>query len=135
LLARLPLRDYQQLLPDLGTVRLRPKRVLLRPDTATQKVYFLEGGVCSLAAATADGQTAGVAVVGNEGAVVLSGFGDDGSITATVEIVDGDAQVMDLAAFRRERARGAAFTISSSATPQLSRPVSCNRSHATPRTL
>jgi CRP-like cAMP-binding protein len=94
--------------------------------------------VCSLAAATADGQTAGVALVGSEGAIGLRPFGGEGGVTAEVEIVDGEAMVMDLAAFRGELARGAAFadlieryTIAFGAG--LMQSVACNALHPVER--
>src|SRR5688500_17088036 len=97
LLARLPEDDYRRLLPDLSTVRLRPKRVLIKPHMLTKKVYFLGGGVCSITRMTAEGQTAGVAIVGNEGLIGLDALGADPEPgdTAVVEIADGNAQVMD----------------------------------------
>jgi CRP-like cAMP-binding protein len=103
-LARLPPPEYRRLLPSLERIHLRAKRVLLKPHLQIRKIYFLEGGVCSITQVTADGQVAGVALVGNEGLVGMAAFGGDpdSGQTAVVEIADGDAQVMDVAAFRRE---------------------------------
>jgi CRP-like cAMP-binding protein len=111
LLARLPPDEYRRLLPDLETIHLRPKRVLLKPHAPVRKLYFLSGGVSSITQVTADGQMAGVALVGNEGVVGLTAFGGDpeSGQTAVVEVADGNAQVMDAKVFRREVDRGAAF--------------------------
>ncbi len=111
LLARLPAADFQRLLPELRTIHLRPKRVLLKPHVPVRKIYFPAGGVCSIAHVTADGQMAGVAMVGNEGLVGMAAFGGDpeSGQTAVVEIADHDAQVMDARVFHREMNRGAAF--------------------------
>ena len=111
LLARLPADDYQRLLPELETVHLRAKDVLLKPHLPAQKVHFLAGGVCSIAQVTADGQMAGVAMVGNEGCVGMAAFGGDPASgqTAVIEIEDHDAQVMDAWVFHREMNRGTAF--------------------------
>jgi CRP-like cAMP-binding protein len=104
LLARLPAREYQRLLPALTTVKCRPKRVLLKPHVPSEKIYFLGGGVCSLTQVTADGQVAAVALVGNEGVVGLPEFGGDpeSGITAVVEVADADTSVMDLDVFQAE---------------------------------
>jgi CRP-like cAMP-binding protein len=111
LLARLPADDYRRLLPDLQTITVRPGLVLLNRDTPVQKVYFLGGGVCSIAVATADGQVAGVALIGNEGCVGISAIGGDpeSGQTAVMELVDGDIQAMTMSAFQREMNRRSAF--------------------------
>ena len=103
--------EYQRLRPDLETKCLRPQHVLLKPHVLSNKIYFLGGGLCSLTQVTADGQVAGVAMIGNEGLVVLTAFGGDpeSGVTAAVEIADGQMQVMDVAVFRREIARRGAF--------------------------
>ena len=136
LLARLSPDDYRLLLPDLQTIRLRPKRVLLRPHEPVQKIYFLGGGVCSIAQVTADGQMAGVAIVGSEGCVGMPGFGGDpeSGQTAVVELVDGEAQVMDLKAFQRHIERGTAFKdlihrYSQAFVEGLMQSVACNALH------
>ena len=111
LLARLPPDDYRRLLPDLETIHLRAKRVLLKPHVPARKIYFLAGGVCSITQVTADGQMAGVAIVGNEGLVGMAAFGGDpeSGQTAVIEIADHDAQVMDARVFHREMNRETAF--------------------------
>lgn len=137
LLARLPADDYRRLLPDLDTVRLRHRRVLLKPRTPTQKIYFLGGGVCSITTLTADGQMAGVAMVGNEGLIGMSAFGGDpeSGETAVLEIAEGDAQVMDVKVFRREIERHATFSdlihrYAQAFTESLMRSVGCNALHS-----
>jgi CRP-like cAMP-binding protein len=136
LLARLPDDDYRWLLPDLETIRLRPKDVLLAPHARTQKIYFLGGGVCSLSVVTADGQTAGVGMAGKEGCIGMTAFGGDpdSGQTAVVEIADGDAQVMDATAFQREVDRGAAFKdlihrYALAFVESLMQSVACNALH------
>ena len=136
LLARLSPHDYQRLLPDLESIRLRPKRVLLRPHAPVQKIYFLGGGVCSIAQVTADGQMAGVAIVGSEGCVGMPAFGGDpeSGQTAVVELVEGDAQVMDARAFRRHMDSGPAFKdlihrYAQAFVESLMQSVACNALH------
>lgn len=50
-------------------------------------------------------------MVGNEGLVGLTAFGGDpeSGVTTTVEIADGQVQIMDRSVFRREMARRGAF--------------------------
>jgi CRP-like cAMP-binding protein len=111
LLARLPADDYRRLLPDLDVVPLRAGLVLLKREAAAPKVHFLGGGVCSIELATADGQVAAVALIGNEGCLgtsVVAGDPESGQ-TAVIDVVDGEAQVMTVTAFRREMERRTAF--------------------------
>ena len=136
LLARLPTDEYRRLLPDLETIALRPKRILLKPHVPTQTIYFLAGGVCSITTVTADGQAAGVAMVGNEGLIGMSAFGGDpeSGELAVLEIADGDAQVMDVSVFRREMERGTAFKdlvhrYSQAFVESLMQSVACNALH------
>jgi CRP-like cAMP-binding protein len=112
LLARLPSDDYRRLLPDLEIVGLHSRDVLLEAHVPTRRVYFLGGGACSIVLSTADGEAAGVALIGNEGFVGLSAIGGDSEAreSAVLEIAEGDAQAMDVELFRREMDRRSAFT-------------------------
>ncbi|HEX2339496.1 MAG TPA: Crp/Fnr family transcriptional regulator [Vicinamibacterales bacterium] len=112
LLARLPSDDYQRLVPHLQTVSLQPRDVLLQAHVPTRRVYFLGGGACSILLSTADGEAAGVALIGNEGFIGLSAIGGDSEAreSAVLEIAEGDAQAMDVEVFRREMDRRSAFT-------------------------
>ena len=136
LLARLPPDEYRRLLPDLETLRLRSKRILLKPHVPVRKIYFLAGGVCTITQVTADGQMAGVAIVGNEGLVGMAAFGGDpeSGQTAVVEIADGDAQVMDVKVFRREMERQTSFSdlvhrYAQAFVESLMQSVACNALH------
>jgi CRP-like cAMP-binding protein len=136
LLARLPPDDYRRLLPVLDTIRLRPKRMLLKPHVPVRRIYFLAGGVCSLSQVTADGQMAGVALVGNEGLVGLAAFGGDpeAGLTAVVEVADSDAQAMDVKVFQREMEHHTAFSdlvhrYAQAFVEGLMQSVACNALH------
>jgi len=136
LLARLSAEDYQRLLPALEVIRLRPKRILLTPHQPARKIYFLSGGVCTITHVTADGQAAGVAIVGNEGCVGMPAFGGDPEAgqTAVVVIGDGDAQMMDTTIFQRELERGTAFKdlihrYAQAFIESLMQSVACNALH------
>jgi CRP-like cAMP-binding protein len=136
LLARLPADDYRRLLPELETINLRPGHVLVQPHAPVQKIYFLGGGVCSIAQVTADGQIAGVAMVGNEGCIGMTAFGGDpeSGQTAVIEIADGDAQVMPAKTFQREVDRGTLFKdlihrYAQAFVESLMQSVACNALH------
>jgi CRP-like cAMP-binding protein len=142
LLARLPVDDYRRVLPCLETVHLRPKRVLLRPHAPVRKIYFLSGGVCSITQVTAEGQVAGVALVGNEGCVGMAAFGGDpeSGQTAVIEIADGDAQVMEAERFGEEMERGGAFQelihrYTQAFVESLMQSVVCNALHSIEKRL
>jgi CRP-like cAMP-binding protein len=137
LLARLSSDEYRRLLPDLEMVRIRSKRVLLKPQVPVRKVYFLAGGVCSITHVMADGQVAGVAIVGNEGLVGMAAFGGDpeSGQAAVVEIAAGDAQAMGVTAFRREMERQTHFSelvhrYAQAFVEGLMQSVACNALHS-----
>ncbi|MDP1570993.1 MAG: Crp/Fnr family transcriptional regulator [Vicinamibacterales bacterium] len=102
LLARLPGDEYHGLLPHLEPIRLRQGQVLISPHSSTKRIYFPGGGLCSISYVTEDGRRAGVALVGREGLVGMTGFGGppDSGMTAAVEIAGGESHVMDVKAFR-----------------------------------
>jgi CRP-like cAMP-binding protein len=109
--------------------------VLLRPNDLVQKIYFLEQGLCSIVHVTADGQTAGVALVGNEGLIGMRALGGDpgSGETAVVEIA-GRAQMIDARAFQREVDRGGAFKdlihrYAQAFVEGLMQSVACNALH------
>jgi CRP-like cAMP-binding protein len=136
LLARLSADEYRRLLPDLQTVRIRAKRVLLKSHVPVRQIYFLAGGLCSITHVMADGQTAGVAMVGNEGVVGMAACGadPDSGQMAVVEIAAGDAQAMDVTAFRREMERQTEFSdlvhrYAQAFVEGLMQSVACNALH------
>jgi CRP-like cAMP-binding protein len=139
LLAALPAGECQRLLLELETTSLRPQHVLLKPHVSSNKIYFPGGGVCSVTLGTADGQVAGVAVVGHDGVIGLNAFGGDpeSGVTATV-IVDDQMQVMDRSVFVREIARRAAFAdlidrYTQAFSAYLMQSIVCNALHPVER--
>ena len=140
LLARLPSEEFQRLRHELETISIHPKRILLKPYEPSGTIYFLEGGICSLTQATADGQIAGIAVIGNEGLIGMTEFGGDAEsgVTAVVEIADGDARAMDVRVFRREVERRGAFSdlvsrYARAFTASLMQSITCNALHSIER--
>jgi CRP-like cAMP-binding protein len=74
LLAGLPDEDFRRMAPDLKTVPLTAKQVLLKRGDKIRYVFFPNGGVCSVTAMMKDGTAVEVATVGDEGMLGISAF-------------------------------------------------------------
>ncbi len=74
LLAALPAVDFQRLSPHLKLVDLPLGEVLYESGTALRHVYFPINSIVSLLYVMADGASAEIAVVGNEGIIGVSLF-------------------------------------------------------------
>src|ERR1700730_9978131 len=74
LLAKLPRKEYQQLLPQLQTTTLVFGDVLYDPGDSIKYVYFPNDSIVSLLSSVAERSTLEVGMVGNEGMVGLSIF-------------------------------------------------------------
>jgi len=111
LLAALPLDEYRRLLPDLRLVPLAFKQGLYTQGEPVPKVWFPNGGVCSIVRRLEDGSSAEVATVGREGLLGGSAiFGADEAFgDAMVQVSDGDAYTIPLEAFDEALARGGVF--------------------------
>lgn len=72
LLATLPRKEYERLIPHLETVHLAKGEVIYHPGDNVRHVYFPAGAVVSLISMTQDGNTIEVALVGDEGIVGVS---------------------------------------------------------------
>ena len=76
LLAALPSKDYQLLLPHLASLQLPQGEVLYEAGTEVDQVYFPLSGMISLLFVMRDGNAIETATVGREGAVgAMSGHG------------------------------------------------------------
>ena len=137
LLARLPAADYQRLSRHLETVPLPFKEVLHRGGEEVRRVYFPEGGVCSITHLMADGRMVEMATVGNEGLVGITAcFG--GGIEpgeAIVQVPDGSACALDAAVFKAEMERRGALSDVVNRYVQaymafLAQSVACNALHS-----
>ena len=72
LLAGLPDADYQRVVSALEPVELPPGRTLLPSSGTLDRFYFVNSGLISLLHTTEDGESAEIAIVGNEGGVGLA---------------------------------------------------------------
>jgi len=106
LLSLLSNGDYERLRPHLTPTALEYRKSLYEASRPIDHVYFPVEGVASLVITTADGASAEVGTIGNEGMVGLPVcLGDrEGPSSAYVQ-VPGTALVMDARVFRGELER------------------------------
>jgi CRP-like cAMP-binding protein len=106
LLARLPHRLYQRLLPQLRPVPLGFKQVLCPAGRRSGYAYFPQGGVVSALTMMEDGSAIEVATVGNEGMVGPTGLLElETSPHQIIVQVEGQALRIKTAALREESGR------------------------------
>jgi CRP-like cAMP-binding protein len=84
LLARLSPADLCLFSTDLVPIRFERRDLLIAADKTIQRTYFLETGIASVVAATANGTQTEVGIIGKEGMIdVATALG---SVTAPLEI-------------------------------------------------
>ncbi len=104
--------DYERLRPHLSPVVFDYRKSLYEVSRPIEHVYFPIDGVASLVITTADGASAEVGTIGNEGMVGLPiCLGDDAAPSSVYVQVPGTALQLDARLFRGELA----------ATPTLNR--------------
>ncbi|KAM3098048.1 Crp/Fnr family transcriptional regulator [Phormidesmis sp. 146-12] len=135
LLAALPLKDYEQLIPYLEAVALPIRTVLYREGEMIDWVYFPSDSMVSLVVIMEDGATAEVALVGKEGMIgVTTCLGNTiARNEANVQIADG-AMRMSAHQLKIEFDRGGALQqlllrYTELAFSHASRLAACNRLH------
>src|SRR5947209_7631760 len=133
ILAALPGKEYQRLLPHLTPVSLLSGATLYEMEDRIKYVYFVNGAVVSLVTHMEEGTSVEVGLVGNEGMVGLSiVMGDDVSQNhAVVQIPDG-AMRMKTGKLREELKRGGQLQglllrYSLVLLKQVSQTAACNR--------
>jgi CRP-like cAMP-binding protein len=103
LLSLLSDHDYERLRPHLSPAVLEYRKSLYEASRPIEHVYFPVDGVASLVITTADGASAEVGTIGNEGMVGLPiCLGDRGSPSSVYVQVPGMGLQMDAGIFRRE---------------------------------
>jgi CRP-like cAMP-binding protein len=103
LLSLLSNSDYERLRPHLSQVVFDYKKSLYEASRPIEQVYFPIDGVASLVITTADGASAEVGTIGNEGFVGLPVcLGDDDAPSSVYVQVPGTALSMDARIFRGE---------------------------------
>lgn len=136
LLAALPKKEYQRLLPELKEVTLVFGDVLCEPGDIVRHVYFPNNSIISLLSAVAERSTLEVGMVGNEGVAGISVFmGVDRATTRSLVQGGGLAMKMNAAALRRESSHAGSLNMllrrySHSLLTQISQSSACNRFHS-----
>jgi CRP-like cAMP-binding protein len=135
LLAALPVKEYQRLLPELEQVTMPFAEVLYEPGERIRHVYFPNDSIVSLLAEVADRSTLEVSIVGNEGVAGISVFmGVDSSRHRAIVQGFGTAMRLRASVLRKESERTGALhrllhLYVHSLLTQVSQSAACNRFH------
>lgn len=135
LLALLPGEDYERLLPYLNPVTFALGDVLYEPGRAMNYLYFPTSAIASLIYTTAEGTTAEMGLVGNEGVVGIALFmGGNTTPNQAIVQVAGGAFRLQAQALHAEFRRGgplqlALLRYTQALLTQISQTAVCNRLH------
>ncbi|HVG30749.1 MAG TPA: Crp/Fnr family transcriptional regulator [Pyrinomonadaceae bacterium] len=135
LLAALPKREYQRLLPALEPVTLTFGDILFEPGDRLRHVYFPHNSIVSLLCAVDGRERLEVGIVGNDGMAGLPVFmGVNRSRTRGLVQGAGDALRMKAAALVKEVGGGGPLhkllhRYTHSLLTQISQSAACNRFH------
>jgi CRP-like cAMP-binding protein len=135
LLASLPKRERDCLLPNLQPVTLRFDEVLYEPDGLIRYIYFPTSSMVSLLLVLEDGTISEVGRVGNEGLIGLPVFlGENTSRTRAFVQIPGEALRMKAQVFRQSCQAGPLATLLLRYTQALmnhfSQVTACNNRHS-----
>src|ERR1044071_719056 len=135
LLAALPKKEYQHLLPELEEVTLTFGDILFEPSESIRHVFFPNDSIISLLSAVEDRAMLEVGIVGNEGMAGLAVFmGVNKSRNRALVQGAGTAMRMKATTLRREVNNGSALhnllhRYTHSLLTQISQSAACNRFH------
>ena len=136
LLAALPPEDFQRLLPNFKLVSLALGEVLYESGIVLRHVYFPIDSIVSLLYVMADGASAEIAVVGNEGGIGVSLF-MGGETTPSRAVVQSAGQAYRLSGqlLKEEFTRGGAMQhlllrYTQALITQMAQTAVCNRHHS-----
>jgi CRP-like cAMP-binding protein len=136
LLAALPQKEYQRLLPELEQVTLPFAEVLYEPGARISHVYFPNESIVSLLAEVTERSPLEVGLIGSEGMAGISVFmGVDTSPYRAIVQGAGTALRMKAAVLRKETdhtgpLHSLLHLYAHSLLTQVSRSAACNRFHA-----
>ena len=135
LLASLPDADYQRLLPHFDYVELPLGSSLSESGSRMEHVYFLTDGIVSLLYVMESGESAEIAVTGNEGLVGISLFmGGESTTSRAIVQSEGHAYRLPARFLRAEFERGGELQhlllrFTQALITQMSQTAVCNRHH------
>lgn len=136
LLAALPLKEYERLLPNLESVYLPQKQVIYEAKEPIKYVYFPTDAVMSLINLMENGAGVETGTVGREGMVGISVFlAGDRSINQAVAQIPGNALRMRADVFNRDVTPGSPLykllqRYTQALLSQIFQSVSCNGLHS-----
>lgn len=136
LLAVLPAADFERLLPHLKLVPLPLGEVLYESGIELRYVYFPTDSIVSLLYVMEDGDSAEIAVVGNEGVIGISLFmGGETTPSRAVVQSAGHSYRLPGQALKQEFIRGAAMQhlllrYTQALLTQMAQTAVCNRHHS-----
>jgi CRP-like cAMP-binding protein len=136
LLAALPRADFNRWLPQLELIELPLGHVLYEEDAIEKYVYFPTSAIVSLLCVMKNGDTAEIALVGNEGIVGISLF-MGGNSTSNRGVVQsaGKGYRLGAKAMKAEFDRGGAvlhllLRYTQALITQMSQTAACNQHHS-----
>jgi CRP-like cAMP-binding protein len=107
LLAALPPREYNRLVPSLELVSLDAKQVLFQPNESINQVYFPDNAVIPIVTRMKDGRTVEAGMVGNEGVTGLHAlFGASSTPYQYMTLIRGTAHRIQAEVLKAEFKRG-----------------------------
>jgi hypothetical protein len=136
LLAALPPDQWQRWLPHLEHVEMQLGQVLYEPGSTLSHVYFPTTSIVSLLYVMQNGESAEIAVVGNEGVVGVSLFmgGDSTPSRAVVQSAGGAfrlaAQLMKEEFYRGGPVLHLLLRYTQALITQMVQTAACNRHHS-----
>jgi CRP-like cAMP-binding protein len=135
LLAALPKKEYQRLLPELEQVSLTFAQVLYEPGDPILHVYFPNDSIISILSVVAERSTLEVGIVGNEGMAGISVFMGVGTSRHRALVQGGGTAMRMMATALRTECDHLSplhrllHRYSHSLLTQVSQSAACNRFH------
>lgn len=138
LLAALPEKDLQRIVPQLEIVPLKVKEVLHKPGERIDYVYFPGVGFCSIVTVLEDGNMVEAAAIGREGLVGLAAAASTATPPSIASMAQSDMTIcyrMKAENFRREMERCGPFNslvmrYSQALMGLVMQSAACNASHS-----
>jgi CRP-like cAMP-binding protein len=141
LLAALPRKDYERLLPDLEPVPLPLGLTLHRAGDLEKHLYFLTAGIVSRYYVTESGASAAFAITGSEGVIGVASFLGGESTPSQAEVLSaGYAYRLGIGRLKREFEHVGALPhlllrYTQALITQTTQTAVCNRHHSVQQQL
>lgn len=141
LLASLPKADYQRLYPYLEVVSMKLSDVVHEADAVMRYAYFPIDCIVSILSVMSNGDSAEIAMVGNEGMVGVSLFmGGESTTSRALVQCEGNSFRLEAAILKKEfRHAGALQNLllryTQTLVSQITQTAACNLHHSVERQL